>query len=122
MEELPMNAEEQLIKLVEGVAALNTKVDGVQKSVDEMKEMSKTVAAHGTAIGKIEESLKRGEAKFDKIDTKLEKVDARIDALEKADGEKAKLKIQTVGQYVLIAVVGAILSNIPTIVNALGGK
>lgn len=122
MEELPMNVEEQLIELIKGVSDLNSKVDGVQKSVDEMKEMSKTVAAHGTAIGKIEESLKRGETKFDKIDTKLDKVDARLDALEKADGEKAKLKIQTVGQYVLIAVVGAILANIPTIVNALGGK
>lgn len=120
--EQAMNVEEQLIELIKGVSDLNSKVDGVQKSVDEMKEMSKTVAAHGTAIGKIEESLKRGETKFDKIDTKLDKVDARLDQLEKADGEKAKLKIQTVGQYVLIAVVGAILANIPTIVNALGGK
>lgn len=120
-EELPMNVEEQLLKLVEGVAALNTKVDGVQKSVDEMKEMSKIVAAHGTAIGKIEESLKRGSAKFDKIDTVLDKLDGRIDTLEKAEGEKAKLKLQTVGQYVLIAVVGAIVANIPTIINALSG-
>ena len=117
-----MNAEDQLIKLVEGVAALNTKVDSVQKSVDEMKEMSKTVAAHGTAIGKIEESLKRGQAKFDRLDLALEKIDARLDALEKADGEKAKTRLQTVGQYILIAVVGAIVSNIPTIINTLGGK
>ena len=117
-----MNAEDQLIKLVEGVAALNTKVDSVQKSVDEMKEMSKTVAAHGTAIGKIEESLKRGQSKFDRIDTSLEKIDSRLDALEKADGEKAKTRLQTVGQYILIAVVGAIVSNIPTIINTLGGK
>lgn len=122
MEELPMNVEEQLIELIKGVSDLNSKVDGVQRSVDEMKEMSKTVAAHGTAIGKIEESLKRGETKFDKIDTKLDKVDARLDALEKADGEKAKLRMQTVGQYVLIAIVGAIVANIPTIINTLGGK
>ena len=121
MKELPMNVEEQLIKLVEGVSALNTKVDGVQKSVDEMKEMSKTVAAHGTAIGKIEESLKRGEAKFDKIDTKLDKVDARLDQLEKAEGEKAKATISTVAKYILVAVVGAILSCGPMILNALAG-
>lgn len=120
--EQTMNVEEQLIELIKGVSDLNSKVDTVQKSVDDMRDMAKTLSAHGTAIGKIEESLKRGETKFDKIDTKLDKVDARLDALEKADGEKAKLKIQTVGQYVLIAVVGAILANIPTIVNALGGK
>lgn len=122
MEELPMNVEEQLLKLVEGVAALNTKVDGVQKSVDEMKEMSKTVAAHGTAIGKIEESLKRGSAKFDKIDTALDKLDTRIDTLEKAEGEKAKATISTVAKYVLVAVVGAILSSAPIIINNLGGN
>lgn len=122
MEELPMNVEEQLIELIKGVSDLNSKVDTVQKSVDDMRDMAKTIAAHGSKIGQIEESLKRGEAKFDKLDRTLEKYDARLDALEKADGEKAKLKIQTVGQYVLIAVVGAILANIPTIVNALGGK
>lgn len=121
MKELPMNVEEQLIKLVEGVSALNTKVDGVQKSVDEMKEMSKTVAAHGTAIGKIEESLSRGEAKFDKIDKALDKLDGRIDTLEKAEGEKAKATISTVAKYVLVAVVGAILSCGPMILNALAG-
>lgn len=122
MEELPMNVEEQLIELIKGVSDLNSKVDTVQKSVDDMRDMAKTIAAHGSKIGQIEESLKRGEAKFDKLDRTLEKYDARLDSLEKADGEKAKLKIQTVGQYVLIAVVGAILANIPTIVNALGGK
>lgn len=122
MEELLMNAEEQLLKLVEGVAALNTKVDSVQKSVDEMKEMSKTVAAHGTAIGKIEESLKRGAQKFDKIDAAIEKLDGRIDTLEKAEGEKAKATVSAVAKYVLVAIVGAILSCAPMIISNLGGN
>lgn len=122
MGELTMNAEEQLLKLVEGVAALNTKVDSVQKSVDEMKEMSKTVAAHGTAIGKIEESLKRGATKFDKIDAALEKLDGRIDTLEKAEGEKAKATVSAVAKYVLVAIVGAILSCAPMIISNLGGN
>lgn len=121
-EELPMNAEEQLLKLVEGVASLNTKVDGVQKSVDEMKEMSKTVAAHGTAIGKIEESLKRGAAKFDRIDATIEKLEKRIDVLEKAEGEKAKATVAAIVKYVLVAFAGAIVANLSTIINTLGGK
>lgn len=121
-EELPMNAEEQLLKLVEGVASLNTKVDGVQKSVDEMKEMSKTVAAHGTAIGKIEESLKRGSAKFDRIDATIEKLEKRIDVLEKAEGEKAKATVAAIVKYVLVAFAGAIVANLSTIINTLGGK
>ena len=121
-EELLMNAEEQLLKLVEGVASLNTKVDGVQKSVDEMKEMSKTVAAHGTAIGKIEESLKRGSAKFDRIDAMIEKLEKRIDVLEKAEGEKAKATVAAIVKYVLVAFAGAVVANLSTIINTLGGK
>lgn len=119
MEELPMNVEEQLIELIKGVSDLNSKVDTVQKSVDDMRDMAKTLSAHGTAIGKIEESLKRGETKFDKIDTKLDKVDARLDALEKADGDKAKETVQTVGKYILVAIVGAILSCAPMIISNL---
>lgn len=116
-----MNVEEQLIKLIQGVSDLTAKVDSVQKSMDDMKDMAKTLSSHGTKIGQIEESLKRGEAKFDKMDAALEKLDTRIDKLEKAEGEKAKATIATVAKYVLVAVVGAILSCGPMIINALAG-
>jgi DNA repair ATPase RecN len=116
-----MNVEEQLVKLIEGVSSLTTKVDSVQKSVEDMKTIASTVAAHGSAIGEIKESLLRGNKKFDKIDTQLEKVDERLDKLERADGEKAKITIKTIVQYLLVAVVGAIVSNIPIIINTLAG-
>ena len=121
MKELPMNVEEQLIELIKGVSDLNSKVDSVQKSVDDMRDMAKTLSAHGTKIGQIEESLKRGDAKFDKIDKALDKLDGRIDTLEKAEGEKAKATISAVAKYILVAVVGAILSCGPMILNALAG-
>lgn len=110
---MAMNVEEQLITLIKGVSDLTSKVDSVQKSIDDMKEVSKQVSRHTTRIEQIEESLKRGQMRFDKIDD-------RLIALEKAEGEKAKTRIQTVGQYVLIAFVGAIVSNIPVIISALG--
>lgn len=119
MEEPPMNVEEQLITLIKGVADLGSKVEDVRKSVDEMKEISKTVNAHATRIGQMEESLKRGAQKFDKIDATLDKMDTRIDNLEKAEGNKAKETVQTVTKYVLVAVVGAILSCAPMIISNL---
>lgn len=122
MEELPMNVEEQLITLIKGVSDLTAKVDSIQRSVDDMKDMAKTISAHGTRLGQIEESLKRGSQRFDKIDTLFDKVDARLDKLEKAEGEKAKETVATVAKYVLVAIVGAILSCGPMIINALGGK
>ena len=109
-----MNVEEQLITLIKGVSDLTAKIEEVQKSVDDMREMSKTVSVHATRLGQIEESLQRGNKKFDKIED-------RLTILEKAEGEKAKTRLQTVGQYMLTALVGAIIANIPTIINALGG-
>ena len=109
-----MNVEEQLITLIKGVSDLTAKIEEVQKSVDDMREMSKTVSVHATRLGQIEESLQRGNKKFDKIED-------RLTILEKAEGEKAKTRIQTVGQYMLTALVGAIIANIPTIINTLGG-
>lgn len=114
MEELPMNVEEQLITLIKGVSDLSSKVDSIQRSVDDMREMAKTLTTHGTKIGQLEESLKR-------METHLDKMDGRVDTLEKAEGEKAKATISTVGKYVLVAVVGAILSCGPMILSALAG-
>lgn len=114
-----MNPEEQLIKLIEGVSTLTAKVDSVQKSVDDMKTIAATVASHGNAIGKIEESLRRGNTKFDKLDERLNKIDARIDRLEREEGEKAKSILKTVSQYLLAAVLGAIVSNIPILIQSL---
>jgi len=114
MKELPMNVEEQLITLIKGVSDLSSKVDSIQRSVDDMRDMAKTLSAHGTKIGQIEESLKRVESHIDKLDD-------RIDKVEKAEGEKAKATVAAVGKYVLVAVVGAILSCGPMILSALAG-
>ena len=119
MEELQMNVEEQLITLIKGVSDLTSKVDSIQKSVDDMRDMAKTISAHSTRLGQIEESLKRGNAKFDKIDDKFDKLDIRIDMLEKAAGERAQRTIQAVLKYILVAIVGAIVANIPTIIQTL---
>lgn len=117
-----MNVEEQLIKLIDGVSSLTAKVDSVQQSVDALKEMQSRVTAHDTKLEGIAASLQRGNQKFDKIDQRFDKVDARIDKLEQAEGAKAKDTLKTIGNYILIAVVGAVVANIPNIINALGGQ
>ena len=109
-----MNVEEQLITLIKGVSDLSSKVDSIQRSVDDMRDMAKTLSAHSTKIGQIEESLKR-------VETRIDKLDDRIDIVERAEGEKAKETIATVVKYILVAVVGAILSCGPMIIKALAG-
>lgn len=117
-----MNVEEQLIKLISGVSDLNAKVDALQQSMDTLKAVSDRVTQHDTKLDQIMTSLQRGNQKFDKIDNKFDKVDERIDILENADANKAKDTLRTIGNYILIAIVGAIVSNIPNIINALGGQ
>lgn len=117
-----MNVEEQLIKLISGVSDLNAKVDTLQQSMDSLKALSERVTQHDTKLDQIMTSLQRGNQKFDKIDTKFDKVDERIDKIENADANKAKDTLRTIGNYILIAIVGAVVANIPNIINALGGQ
>lgn len=116
-----MNVEEQLIKLISGVSDLNAKVDTLQQSMDTLKSVADRVTQHDTKLETIMTSLQRGNQKFDKIDTKLDRVDERIDKLENADANKAKDTLKTIGNYILIAIVGAIVANIPNIISALAG-
>lgn len=119
MKELPMNVEEQLITLIKGVSDLSAKVDSIQDSI---KGMPQLLQKHDTRLDQVEASLKRGQQKFDKIDAAYEKLEKRIDILEKAEGEKAKATVRTVIRYIGVAIIGAILANVPSIINSLGGK
>lgn len=114
----PMNVEEQLITLIKSVSDVSAKVDGLQDSI---KGMPQLLQKHDTRLDQIEASLKRGATKFDKMETAFEKLEGRIDTLEKAEGEKAKATVRTVVRYVGVAIIGAIIANIPSIINSLGG-
>lgn len=114
-----MNVEDQLIELVKIVSDIVPKVDTIQKAVDGVPQL---LQKHDTRLDQVEASLQRGNQKFDKIDMRFDKVDARIDKLEQADGTKAKNVLRTIGNYVLVALAAAVLSNIPSIINALGGN
>lgn len=104
--------ESKILQLCEGVAAINTKVDVVQKDIDEMKKVQTTVTSHTTHLEQIDLSLQRGNQKFLKIDDKFDAIDARLDKLEQAGGERAKTILKTVGTYLLTALCGFVLSAI----------
>lgn len=111
-----MNIDEEVIKLVDAVGQLSAKVDSIQA---DLKGMPALIQRHDSRLDQIDLSLQRGNQKFSKMDEKLERIDARLDKLEQADGEKAKNTIRTVSQYVLVAIAGAIITNIPAIISAL---
>lgn len=116
-----MELNDQLIELNKSVGTLTTKVDSMQKTLEEMRNMQLQVNTHDTQIDSMKLSLQRGEQRFLKIDEKFDKLGVRIDKLEQASGEAAKDTLKRIWQYVLIALMGAIVSNIPTIIQTLAG-
>lgn len=114
-----INMTEQILKLVQGVGELTSKVDNVERMLDGMRDIPQQIQGHSTRLDQIDLSLQRGNQRFIKIDDKFDKMDARMDKIEQAAGEKAKDTIAKICNYLLIAIVGAIVANIPTIINAL---
>ena len=108
--------EDTMLKLVQAVSELTTKVDAIQEDI---KGMPMLLQKHDTRLDQIDISLQRGNQKFEKIDNKFDKLDERLDKLEQADGEKAKSTLRTICSYGLTALLGAIVANIPTIINSL---
>lgn len=104
--------ESKILQLCEGVATINTKMDTMQRDIDEMKKMQTTVSSHTTRLEQIDLSLQRGNQKFLKIDDKFDAIDARLDKLEQASGERAKALIKTVGTYLLTALCSFVISAV----------
>ena len=114
-----INVTEQLLTLVKSVGELTTKVDTIQQKLDEISKIQERVSSHDIKLDQITLSLQRGEQRFLKIDEKFDKMDVRLDRIERAEGDKAKDVLGRIWQYVLIALVGAVVSNIPTIIHSL---
>lgn len=104
--------ESKIMQLCEGVASLNTKIDTMQKDIDDMKKIQTTVSSHTAHLEQIDISLQRGNQKFSKMEDKFDAIDARLDKLEKAEGERAKSIVQTVGKYLLTAACGFITAAV----------
>lgn len=114
-----INVTEQLLTLVKSVGELTSKMDNVQQKLDDISRVQERVSNHDTKLDQITLSLQRGEQRFLKIDEKFDKLDVRLDRIERAEGDKAKDVLGRIWQYVLIALVGAVVSNIPTIIHSL---
>ena len=114
-----INVTEQLLTLVKSVGELTSKMDNVQQKLDDIGKVQERVSNHDTKLEQISISLQRGDQRFLKMDEKFDKLETRMDSLEQAEGNKAKDTMQKIWQYVLIALVGAVIANIPTLIQSL---
>lgn len=106
--------ESRLIQMCEGIAAINTKIDTMQKDIEDLKKLSTKVTNHANRLDAVDISLQRGEQRFIKIDAKLDAYDKRLDELEQGDGKRAKEILSRVGSYFLTVILTLIVTAVGT--------
>lgn len=104
--------ESNIIQVLEGIASLNTKVDIVQKDVDELKKITTQVNDHDQHLKSLDNTVQE-------LNNSVKALATRVSALEQADGRRAANVLKTIGNYVLVAFAAGILSNLGNIINAI---
>ena len=105
-------ADGRIIQLVEITTRLSTQMTGLKETMDNMngrlstlEQITKNVLEQDMKISQTKEQLAHG-------NDKMNALEARVDVLERADGEKAKNAWKTIWNYVLVALASAVISNI----------
>ena len=109
--------QSKLYALLEKVTAIETQtkfvsdnITSIDARLKKLEDKASNDIEQNLLLKGIKESLSRGNAKF-------EKIESRIERLERLEGDKAKETMKKVWQYILIAFLGAIISNLGTVVS-----
>lgn len=94
-----------LQELLKVTSKLVGQVESIDKRMDKIESVVMNDVRQDERLASIELSLKRGNDKFQTLE-------GRINALEDADGNKAKNILKSVGNYILTAVLGFIVASV----------
>lgn len=100
-----MNVEETLVQLLQTNSKLLAQVEAMDCRLSKIESVVSNDIRQDERLAQVESSLRRGNEKFAKIEK-------RLDALEDADGNKAKSVLKTVGNYLLTAAMGFIAAAV----------
>ena len=98
-----MNDTDTLVQLLQLTSKLSTQVESMDERMRKIESVVSNDIRQDERITTIEDSLKRGSAKFKEIE-------ARLKNIENADGEKAKTIVRAVLNYALSAGAGFLLA------------
>jgi hypothetical protein len=112
----------ELVELARNVGAMNQQLIGIQTSMEKLDKKMNELTEQGKDILAIK--LKQEQLEKSVIDLKNRNIDIelRISTLEGAEGKRAKGIMNRIGNYLLVAVLGAVVANIHSIIAVLGGK
>ena len=91
-----MNDTDTLVQLLQLTSKLSTQVESMDERMRKIESVVSNDIRQDERITTIEDSLKRGSAKFKEIEVRLKNI-------ENADGEKAKNIVRAVLNYALSA-------------------
>lgn len=100
-----MNEQDSLIQLLKVTERLGTQMDNIDKRLTKIEAVVTNDIKQDQRLASIEISLGRGNAKFQKIEDRLNK-------LEQAEGNKAKALWSRVLSYCITAFLGFIIALI----------
>lgn len=112
----------ELVELARNVGAMNQQLIGIQNSMEKLDKKMNELTEQGKDILAIK--LKQDQLEKTLIDLKSKNIDIelRISTLEGAEGKRAKGLMSRIGNYLLVAVLGAVVANIHSIIAVIGGK
>lgn len=99
------DSESTLRELLQLTAKLSGQVESIDKRMDKIENVVTNDVRQDERLSSIEQSLRRGNEKFVSIET-------RLNALEDAEGNKARNILKTTGNYLLTAALGFIISAV----------
>lgn len=100
-----MDTNDTLIQLLKNVERLSTQFDTMDTRLLKIENVVNNDIRQDQRLSSIETSLQRGNAKFQKIED-------RLNALEDAEGNKAKRLVNQVVSYLITAVLGFAVSAV----------
>lgn len=105
-------SENTIIELLRNTSKLTMQVQMLNEQIDHLSNIATNDIKQDQLISNIEESLRRGNEKFKRIDD-------RLTVLENEKNERARNILSIVWRYILTAIVGAIIANVGNIIAAL---
>lgn len=112
-----INVTEQIMDLVKITSQLSTKVDNLDSKVDSMNIQLGNMSALVKNDAKQDSKIQQLETDCSKAHEKIRAIEGRIMKLEQSGAQRAKDILVSVGKYVGVAIIGAVLANIKDILK-----
>ena len=110
---------EQLLLVIQSTSKLSTQLDSVQSTMGDLMSRLEKVEDTGVKISLLEERVTNIDKQLRHGSEHFSKLDKEINALQDAEGDRAKETIKSIWNYVLVAILAGVISHSGDIISAI---